>query len=206
MAWIRIHNRANYPVNVQLSNAGFIYFYENSVKTYTEFFVAGIGWDFDAVFDCDRTKIDPAKGNKSLGVNIGFAVLGVLGAAAGVALTIVTLGAAAPAGAALTVGGVTLSATALGAIGTAIGAAGVVTAAGGIGLAIAQGVTTPARVTGLYGANDYEIYIDGHFKEVDQIKAKNQIQIVVEDKPLVVSWKNDTSGTRGVAAGYTIPD
>ena len=63
MAWIRIHNRANYPVNVKLTNTGVIHYHENNVSKSTEFNVGAVGWDFSAVFSCDATKIDPSKDN-----------------------------------------------------------------------------------------------------------------------------------------------
>jgi hypothetical protein len=204
MSWIRIHNRANVAVNVQLSNAGFVYHYENNVKTYTEFFVAAIGWDFKAVRASDDTKIDPSSGNISLGFNVGLLVIGTLVTVAGIVLTVATMGGGTP----IAVGGVELTGAALTAIRVAAGVTAGATAfttVGSIVMALGPGVLAPATITGLYGGNDYEIYIDGTFTQgLDTTTNPNQVTETAT-KPLVASWMNDQTGSRSVASGYSIP-
>ena len=168
MSWIRIHNRAINKVNVQLSNAGFVYHYENHVSNYTEFFVAGIGWDFMAVFDCDDTVIDPAKGNRNMGINIGLIVLGALGTLAGIVLTVATVGAAAE----VAIAGVTLTVTTIKTIAGASAVIGGITAVAGITMTIDAEFSVPAQITGLYGIYDYEIYLDGEVTQVTDLQTK----------------------------------
>jgi hypothetical protein len=200
MSWVRIHNRANVPVNVSLSNAGFVYHYQNTVTSYWEFWVAAIGWDFAAVFDCDATKIDPKKGNIVLGVNIGLAVLGTLVTVAGLIVTVLTVGAATP----VVLAGVEITGAALTAIKVITGVAAGITAMetiAGIVMVIDASTTVPAQITGLYGGYDYEIYIDGQFV---QNVTDGRITITATN-PLVASWYNDQTGSKQVVAGYTIP-
>jgi hypothetical protein len=200
---ITITNRANVPIHVQLSNANFIYFHQNYVQPQAQAVfdnVAAIGWDFNAVFACKDTEIDPSKNNLSMGFNVGLLVVGAIATAAGIAATIVTAGAASP----LVIGGVELTGVALAAViaASAVGAGGAATATiGGFVVTLLPGVATPAGVTGLYGGYDYNIYIDGQFTQnVDT--ATSSINVTPLQQ-LTCTWKNVQTGNNNSSdTGY----
>jgi hypothetical protein len=214
MAWFRIYNRANAPINVKLTNAGITYYSQNHVRAfdpnmpggerekcgYWEFNPGAVGWDFTAVYDTPSTQFDPSKDNVlPISTIVGLTV-GIAATAAGVALTVVTAGAAAP----IVVAGVQImsasAALATGATITSVAAAGTVAS---LGITIAEAVLYPATVNGLYGPDGYAIVVDGGFPYTYD---KEKHTLTMEGaKPLAVSWKNNTSGTHGEGAGYTLP-
>jgi hypothetical protein len=45
---ITIYNKANYAINIEFTNGGFVYHYQNSLEADAEcdWDVAAVGWDF----------------------------------------------------------------------------------------------------------------------------------------------------------------
>jgi hypothetical protein len=206
MGRITIDNRANVPIHVQLSNANFIYFHQNYVQPQTRISfadVAAIGWDFNAVFACTDTEIDPSQNNKNMGINVGLLVIGAIATAAGIAVTIATAGAATP----LVIGGVEVTGAALGAViaASAVAAGGSGTATiGGFVVTLLPGTAKPAGVNGLYGGYDYNIYIDGTFTQA--VNTATSTINVTPSVPLTCTWKNFQTGNNNSSdTGFSSP-
>jgi hypothetical protein len=161
--------------------------YRNDVKTYEEIFSPGVWYDLHVLYSSDQTKID-ANWNKG-------AILNVVSISWGVVATLVG-GAALP----LTGGasGLLLAAG----IGTVI--AGGVSAGVAIAGSAMAGLSTPANVVGLFGANDHNYYIDGGIS--GHLKKGTETVEIDTVKPLVVSYKNCQSGEKFENGGYKVPD
>lgn len=199
MAWQRIHNRTKAPINVRLTNAGITYHFENHVNSYTEFFTAGIGWDLSVVYSEGHNNFDPSKDNFAPIAAIASLAAGVALAAGGVVLTVAT----GPLGLEGVLFGVKISATALTTLGIMSTTAGAVSAAGSIAVEAAESLLKPANVTGLYGANDHNFYVDGGiYGGID----KDGKVVVSRIDPLAISYINCQSHERTVAKGYSLPE
>lgn len=198
MGWYRFHNRTGAPVNIRASNAGITYHWKNQVEKYDEFLVAGIGWDITVEYSIGHNDFSPSDNWKPISAIAGL-VAGTAVTVGGVALTIVTLGAAAP----VAVAGVTISAGAITALGIASTAAGATLGAASIAIEAIEGITQPATERGFYGGNDFNFYIDGG---LEGGPGPDGTVIISKVKPLVLSWINCQTGKQREAEGYAVPD
>lgn len=159
--------------------------------------VAAIGWDFAVLYSTPQTELHYSDNWSRIVAIVGIAV-GAIVAAAGVALMWVP-----GAGAALTIGGVTLlSAEVTAVTATAVAVGGGAVALLGIAADVAQVLTTPAKFIGWYGGHDYTIVINGGFEYDLHDNPKpppDKAVLVTGVKPITVTWYNADSGASGTA-------
>lgn len=218
MAWQRFHNRTGFPINLCFTNAGIIYndiptapsspspMCKNNVLKYDEFFSPGVGYDLHVFYSTDQTYIDPKTWNPGAIANVVAISTGVIAVVAGVVAIPFTLGASVP----LIATGLGVSEAAIAGAGLALGIGSGVTGATGVAAGIAAsavaGLSNPAVVTGLFGANDHNFYIDGGVT-AHAVEDKDGKKYLVVDgtKPLTVSYINCQSGQKYEYGGYTVP-
>jgi hypothetical protein len=155
------------------------------------FDVAWVGWDIAIIYAIPGSEYDFSQNWSRITEYVGL-TLGTILTVAGVALLWVP-----GAGAALTAGGIAISAGAIATTATGTTIAGIVLLAGDIAVSIAQTVMTPAKFISWYGAHDYMCTVTGGFK-YDKPDKDGKVIITGSD-PLKIVWQNTDNGQTGTA-------
>lgn len=185
-------NKTNGPVNIVVSNGGFIYFYKNALPAGASWSCSpeGVWYDVLVSFNLGED-IDPAKHNWTQAVAIGTTVLG--GAIAIGSVVLIPFS-----------GGTSAAATSWG---IALAASGLSVATVAVGATIANAVLNPATEDGFYGFDNYSLDIVG---AIDGAFNTNNNQLSINGvNPIGINWKNIKSGKSGstLASGHaTISD
>ncbi len=187
-------NRSNSTVNIAILNSNVVHAWKNELEageswTWTEGWP--IGYDIAVFHDIEETRIDASGHNIS--VILGYVMIGgsVVAAALALAAEAVTLGITVAPSTAVQDAALSTFTGGLAIVGGGLAAAGVATE-------IVSAILTPAKLTGLYGTDNYTIEIGGNARLVNPRIVDGMLtDFDVDYDPISLSWKNETSGTEG---------
>lgn len=182
MATITIKNNTKLPIHAATEWDYIVQEFKNNIQPGDEIDLpaAGFGWQDLMVVPGFKANEISHDQDWSHALGFGVFIAGTLGTIGGVALTIVTLGGAAP----LLIASVAE---------TAVSATALVT---DTALTIADFAVKPATVPGLWGPDGYSVVVSGGEVSGELNEADNKFT-VTGVSPLVVKWTNKTSHTSG---------
>lgn len=196
MSTMSVTNSTNLPIHIATEWDGIVQEFKNYLEpgqSYELPAASFFGWqDFVAVIGIKDTEINH-KDDWLRALSFGALIAGVLTTVSGIALTVVTFGAAAP----VVVAGIEMSAAAITTAGVAGAiAGGVATTAGATATIVSDLRLKPAMVQGLWGPDGYNINIQGGNITGGYDKNTNKFH-ATEISPIIIEWKNKVSGTHG---------
>lgn len=201
MSTMTITNDTKLPLHTATEWDGIVQEFKNYVKPgeTVNLPAAGSGWQDLVVITGMKDSEVSHKDDWSRALSFGLLIGGVLTTIAGTALTIVTLGAAAP----VVIGGISMTAGAVVASSVVVLVGGLVVTLGSASVEIGGRFNLrPSTVTGLWGPHGYTFRVTGGEIRGGYDKAKDQF-IVSEVTPLIVEWKNKTTDSHGIVGQTT---
>ncbi len=201
MSEIKVTNNTKYPIHIAMSWKGIVQYHKNNLLPGEEYNFSKFltGWsDFTAVIASPENEFSDKGNAANIAGLVGIGLSAVV-ATAGLILIPVTGGVSSSLTAAALATITTISAT------TAV-LGGVITL-GGIVLEGIDGVMQPASYKALFVSDKYKLSVEGgdliglpktdENGEILLDENGNATLIVSEIKPLIVKWKNLTSGKSG---------
>lgn len=193
-------NRSNSPKNVGIYNGNVLHAYHNGLApgatwSWTEGWP--IGYDIRVYQDTEATRLDGSKENPAVVVGYVMIAGSIVVAAIGAGIEFGTAGAATPAV-------VAIEDSAFSAFTGGVAAVSGLLAVGGAGLEIGKAVMNPAKLSGLFGTDNYHIEIGGNAIVTGAELVDGQLSGGTWDYDSIgLTWGNETSGWGGTRGYFT---